>query len=94
MSVEIDGSVRQNTFWWTCRKTRRSGRSPTDPHQRGRGHLHRRGRPPHPGHPDPHNLERHGAGWELMRDGVDVEDGWPRYLARYQALTRNEQEYA
>ncbi len=38
------------------------------------------------------HLDRHGAGWESMREGVDVEDGWPLYLARYQALTRREQE--
>jgi len=40
------------------------------------------------------NLERHGAGWESMRNGVDIDDGWPLYLARYQALTRNEQDNA
>ena len=40
------------------------------------------------------HLDRHGAGWESMREGVDVEDGWPLYLARYQALTRSEQEPA
>ena len=37
------------------------------------------------------HLDRHGAGWESMRDGVDVQDGWPLYLARYQAPTRAEQ---
>lgn len=36
------------------------------------------------------HLERHGAGWESMREGVDVEDGWPLYLSRYQALTREQ----
>ena len=36
------------------------------------------------------HLDRHGAGWESMREGVDVEDGWPLYLARYQALTLTE----
>ena len=40
------------------------------------------------------HLDRHGAGWESMREGVDVEDGWPLYLARYQALTRSEQDPA
>ena len=40
------------------------------------------------------HLDRHGAGWESMRDGVDVDDGWPLYLARYQALTRSEQDPA
>ena len=29
-----------------------------------------------------------------MRDGVDIDDGWPLYLARYQALTRSEQDHA
>ena len=33
-------------------------------------------------------------GWESMRDGVDVEDGWPLYLARYRALTRSEKDRA
>jgi uncharacterized protein YndB with AHSA1/START domain len=37
------------------------------------------------------HLDRHGPGWESMRAGVDVNDGWPLYLARYQALTRGEQ---
>ena len=32
------------------------------------------------------NLERHGPGWESVRDGVDDEQGWPLYLARYAAL--------
>ena len=40
------------------------------------------------------HLDRHGAGWESMRDGVDVEDGWPLYLARYQTLARTEQDPA
>lgn len=31
-------------------------------------------------------LERHGSGWEGVRDGVDGSDGWPRYLARFGAL--------
>ena len=29
------------------------------------------------------NLERHGPGWEGVRDGVAEEGGWPLYLARY-----------
>jgi uncharacterized protein YndB with AHSA1/START domain len=29
------------------------------------------------------NLDRHGPGWEGLRDGVAEEDGWPTYLARY-----------
>ncbi len=40
------------------------------------------------------HLDRHGAGWESMRDGVDIDDGWPLYLARYQALTRRAQDHA
>lgn len=36
------------------------------------------------------HLERHGEGWESMRDGVDAPDGWPLYLFRYQALSRGD----
>jgi uncharacterized protein YndB with AHSA1/START domain len=32
------------------------------------------------------NLDRHGDGWEGVRDGVDDEAGWPLYLERYAAL--------
>jgi uncharacterized protein YndB with AHSA1/START domain len=32
------------------------------------------------------NLDRHGPGWESVRDGVGNDDGWPLYLARYVAL--------
>lgn len=38
------------------------------------------------------HLERHGAGWESMRDGVEAPDGWPPYLARYAALTGGEMD--
>ncbi len=31
-------------------------------------------------------LDRHGLGWESVRDGVDNEAGWPLYLQRYAAL--------
>jgi uncharacterized protein YndB with AHSA1/START domain len=31
-------------------------------------------------------LDRHGSGWELLRDGVDGDAGWPLYLARYADL--------
>jgi uncharacterized protein YndB with AHSA1/START domain len=34
------------------------------------------------------HLDRHGAGWESMRDGVDAPEGWPLYLSRFEALTR------
>jgi uncharacterized protein YndB with AHSA1/START domain len=33
------------------------------------------------------HLERHGEGWQSMRDGVDGKDGWPLYLGRYAELT-------
>ena len=29
------------------------------------------------------NLDRHGPGWESVRDGVGGDDGWPLYLDRY-----------
>jgi uncharacterized protein YndB with AHSA1/START domain len=29
------------------------------------------------------NLERHGSGWESVRDGVAGDAGWPLYLERY-----------
>ena len=32
------------------------------------------------------NLERHGAGWEGLRDGVASADGWPLYLRRFADL--------
>jgi len=32
------------------------------------------------------HLDRHGPGWEGIRDGVDGNDGWPLYLARYADL--------
>ena len=32
------------------------------------------------------HLDRHGPGWESVRGGVDGDQGWPLYLARYAAL--------
>lgn len=29
------------------------------------------------------HLERHGDGWQGVRDGVDGDQGWPLYLGRY-----------
>jgi hypothetical protein len=29
------------------------------------------------------NLERHGDGWEGLRDAVGAPDGWPLYLRRF-----------
>jgi uncharacterized protein YndB with AHSA1/START domain len=34
------------------------------------------------------NLDRHGAGWEGVRDGVDSGDGWPLYLERFAELLK------
>jgi uncharacterized protein YndB with AHSA1/START domain len=32
------------------------------------------------------HLDRHGAGWQSVRDGVDDPQGWPLYLDRYAAV--------
>jgi uncharacterized protein YndB with AHSA1/START domain len=32
------------------------------------------------------NLDRHGEGWEAVRQGVGSEGGWPLYLHRYVAI--------
>jgi uncharacterized protein YndB with AHSA1/START domain len=32
------------------------------------------------------HLDRHGPGWEAVRDGVADDAGWPLYLDRYAAL--------
>jgi uncharacterized protein YndB with AHSA1/START domain len=32
------------------------------------------------------HLDRHGPGWEAVRDGVADDKGWPLYLARYADL--------
>jgi uncharacterized protein YndB with AHSA1/START domain len=32
------------------------------------------------------NLDRHGDGWEGMREAVDSDGGWPLYLERYAEL--------
>jgi uncharacterized protein YndB with AHSA1/START domain len=29
------------------------------------------------------NLDRHGEGWEAVREGVDSDGGWPLYLRRF-----------
>ncbi|MFC3739083.1 SRPBCC family protein [Paractinoplanes deccanensis] len=33
------------------------------------------------------NIDRHGPGWESVRDGVANDQGWALYLERYAALT-------
>jgi uncharacterized protein YndB with AHSA1/START domain len=32
------------------------------------------------------HLDRHGPGWESVRDGVAHDEGWPLYLTRYATL--------
>jgi uncharacterized protein YndB with AHSA1/START domain len=32
------------------------------------------------------NLERHGEGWEGVREGVGGDEGWPLYLHRFAAV--------
>jgi uncharacterized protein YndB with AHSA1/START domain len=32
------------------------------------------------------HLDRHGPGWQAVRDGVAHDEGWPLYLDRYAAL--------
>ncbi len=32
------------------------------------------------------HLDRHGPGWESVRDGVEADQGWPLYLARYASV--------
>jgi uncharacterized protein YndB with AHSA1/START domain len=32
------------------------------------------------------HIDRHGLGWESVRDGVDNDAGWSLYLERYSAL--------
>jgi len=36
------------------------------------------------------NLERHGLGWESVRDGVSGDAGWPLYLERYAEQAKKE----
>ena len=35
------------------------------------------------------NLERHGAGWEAVRDAVAAPDGWPLYLQRFAEVVKD-----
>lgn len=36
------------------------------------------------------HLDRHGHGWQSLQTGLDAPDGWPLYLSRYHALTRDD----
>jgi uncharacterized protein YndB with AHSA1/START domain len=35
------------------------------------------------------NLERHGKGWEGIREGVAATDGWPLYLQRFAEVVKD-----
>ena len=35
------------------------------------------------------NLDRHGDGWEGVREGVAGDGGWPTYLSRYAEVVTN-----
>ncbi|HYY83477.1 MAG TPA: SRPBCC family protein [Beijerinckiaceae bacterium] len=39
------------------------------------------------------NLDRHGEGWEGVREGVDSDGGWPLYLDRYAAVVGEEEPW-
>ena len=54
--------------------------------QRSRGPLHRRDADRTRVELEHRNLDRHGPGWEGVRDGIGDEAGWPLYLARYAEL--------
>jgi uncharacterized protein YndB with AHSA1/START domain len=36
------------------------------------------------------HLDRHGDGWQAVREGVDGDQGWPLYLQRFAALFAEE----
>jgi hypothetical protein len=38
------------------------------------------------------NLDRHGEGWEGLREGVAGDEGWPLYLERYTEQIEKEQD--
>jgi uncharacterized protein YndB with AHSA1/START domain len=35
------------------------------------------------------HLDRHGPGWQGVREGVESDGGWPLYLARYAELLKS-----
>jgi uncharacterized protein YndB with AHSA1/START domain len=35
------------------------------------------------------HLDRHGPGWQSLSDGIEADDGWPLYLARFAALLQD-----
>ena len=36
------------------------------------------------------NIDRHGPGWQAVRDGIEGEAGWPLYLSRFASLFTEE----
>ena len=36
------------------------------------------------------HIDRHGPGWQSVTQGVESDEGWPLYLARYAALLTND----
>ena len=36
------------------------------------------------------HLDRHGPGWQAVRDGIAHDEGWPLYLSRYADLCTEE----
>jgi uncharacterized protein YndB with AHSA1/START domain len=36
------------------------------------------------------HLDRHGDGWDALRDGIGGDEGWPLYLNRFADLLRSE----
>ena len=40
------------------------------------------------------NLDRHGEGWEGVREGVDGDAGWPLYLQRFADVVAAEERSA
>jgi hypothetical protein len=56
--------------------------------ERSRGALRLRGAGSHTRGARAPNLERHGEGWEAVRDGVAATDGWPLYLQRFAEVVR------
>jgi uncharacterized protein YndB with AHSA1/START domain len=37
------------------------------------------------------HLDRHGPGWQALTAGLDADEGWPLYLARYAALLNTQE---
>lgn len=35
------------------------------------------------------HIDRHGPGWQVVRDGIASDAGWTRYRSRYTLFTRS-----